>query len=146
MGSAEDAPVEAERIGSFQRWLYWPRWLGSSGSSSAVNVNATSATTTMFTDYAHHSVSGMCDGSPYIFAPGSSNDHRVCGLGTWLSHPQRAPALALLQAFLMPVVSLIDAGPPVAWRERLMRWCSSGSASSAKATANGFRPLQDLEA
>ena len=98
-------------------------------------------------DYARHSVSEMLEGAPYVLAPGSSNDRVRLGCGRTFGYNRLWPALAILQAFLLPLVSLRDTGVPAAWRERVLRcWVSLRGNATEAAAAQGFVPLQELEA
>uniref|UniRef100_A0A6U7E0X5 Uncharacterized protein n=1 Tax=Haptolina brevifila TaxID=156173 RepID=A0A6U7E0X5_9EUKA len=98
-------------------------------------------------EYARHSVSGMVDGVPYILAPGNSNDRLRIGIGRAMGYNKLAPALALLHAFSLPLISLIDAGPPVIWREALTRWwMRRGATATRQAEDKGYRALGEMEA
>jgi len=98
-------------------------------------------------EYARHAVSGMLEGVPYILSPGNSNDRMSVGLGAALGYNRLAPALAVLHAFCLPLISLIDSGPPISWREAAMRWWASQQREPQPAEEQqGYRALGDMEA
>lgn len=76
--------------------------------------------------YSVHAIDGMLAGAPYILAPGG--DGVIVGgsptsgggggvLGGLFGYGTLTPAIMVLQALTMPLLSLLDSGMPVLWRE-----------------------------
>ena len=80
--------------------------------------------------YARHVVSGMLVGAPYILAPGGDGvmPHQMNSasspgmLGGVFGYDNLTPAVLVLQALTMPMLTLLDVGLPITWREVVTRW------------------------
>ena len=88
----------------------------------------------------------MLAGAPYILAPGGdgvlggATAASTGGLfGSMFGYGNLTPAIMVMQALLMPMLSLIDTGLPILWREVASRWWY-GSRPSSKET---YQPLHD---
>ena len=93
---------------------------------------------------ARHFIDKMLDGVPYVLAPGRGSEQLGSGIRTWVGYSQLAGALTIMQALCMPLVTMIDAGPPVVWREVVSRcWLTSVHALNQD---RGSRPLKEMEA
>ena len=93
-------------------------------------------------EYAKHVTSGMLAGAPYILAPGGdgvfSSGSGGGLLGGLYAYGAVTPALLVLQALSMPLLSLLDTGMPILWREVVARWWSG-----SKPIAQGYSQLRE---
>jgi len=103
--------------------------------------------------YARHVVSGMETGAPYILSPSEGLDPSYTGgsgvLKGAFGYANLTPAVLLLHAFSMPLVSLNNMGLPILWREVLTRWSRplwDPREDKYSQLPDDSKPLQDLEA
>ena len=83
-------------------------------------------------EYAKHVVGGMLAGAPYILAPGGDGAFGGSGaLGGLFGYGNLTPALMVLQALSMPLLSLVDSGLPILWREVVARFWHSRTLAAA---------------
>jgi len=101
-------------------------------------------------EYARHVVSGMLEGAPYILAPGGDgilSSKAVgggrCCFGGIFGYGNLTPAIMVLHALTMPMLSLLDTGMPILWREVAARWWHGNTLKRMAKSDGRYTALRD---